>query len=161
MACSSSSVPVRPIRRGWKSRRGGNNTLTLLLHEQQVYFLCTTNGVVPKALSCVLPLRYSFNTSGLSLTGSTVTNSGWIFGRPLVLSAMQLPRVILKTHNYSLLLPMASMTFAIFSSSSGQMSGQKVNPKYRRTHWPKKSFSVFFTPLWSTKEKEPPRAALP
>ena len=35
------------------------------------------------------PLRYSLRISGLSLSGSTVINNGWILGRPFVLSVVR------------------------------------------------------------------------
>ncbi|KYQ56095.1 Parathyroid hormone/parathyroid hormone-related peptide receptor [Trachymyrmex zeteki] len=52
-------------------------------------------------------------------------------------------------------------TFVIFSISSGQTSGQCVNPKYINTHCPKKSSDFTVFPSVSTNSNLPPILALP
>ena len=58
-------------------------------------------------------------------------------------------------------LPSTLTTSVILSSSSGQISGQFVNPKYTRLHFPSRSFSVNGTPLWVVNSNGPPTAAFP
>ena len=57
--------------------------------------------------------------------------------------------------------PTSSMAAASFTSSSGQMSGQCVNPKYSRECFPCRSLSVKLLLFWSTSSKGPPMAATP
>lgn len=57
--------------------------------------------------------------------------------------------------------PSISTTSVILSSSSGQMSGQLVKPKYIRVQWPRRSCSVNSFPSWSSSEKGPPMRGLP
>lgn len=62
------------------------------------------------------------------------------------------------TYKHLLILSTAA---ANFCSSSGQMSGQWVNPKYINVHLPKKSFSVTRFPWWLVSSNGPPIAAFP
>lgn len=59
------------------------------------------------------------------------------------------------------MLPRLFTAVAIFSSSSGHMSGQNVNPKYSSANFPSKSFSVTVLLSPSTSWNGPPIAALP
>lgn len=54
-----------------------------------------------------------------------------------------------------------STAAANFCSSSGQISGQWVKPKYIKFHFPKKSFSVTHFPSWLIRLNGPPIAAFP
>lgn len=53
---------------------------------------------------------------------------------------------------------MASVSFV---SSFGQMSGQNVKPKYKRSHWPLRSELFTLLPLGSTSINGPPSAGRP
>lgn len=66
-----------------------------------------------------------------------------------------------QTHTQYRHLPAFCLASTIFSSSSGQMSGQWVNPKYSRLQFPSSCLSVKGLPLWSTSWKGPPMAAAP
>ncbi len=57
--------------------------------------------------------------------------------------------------------PRPLRALAIFSSSSGQMSGQCVKPKYTRANLPSRSLSVNGLPSWLMRSKGPPIDALP
>lgn len=54
-----------------------------------------------------------------------------------------------------------STAAANFCSSSGQISGQWVKPKYINVHFPKKFFSVTCFPSWLMRLNGPPMAAFP
>lgn len=54
-----------------------------------------------------------------------------------------------------------STATASFWSSSGQISGQWVNPKYISVHFPTKSFSETDFPSWLIRLNGPPIAAVP
>ena len=54
-----------------------------------------------------------------------------------------------------------SMAAASLISSSGQISGQCVNPKYKIVHFPIKSFSVIRFPSSLIRLNGPPIAAFP
>ena len=58
-------------------------------------------------------------------------------------------------------LPIESTALVIFSNSSGQMSGQWVNPKYSSTHLPRKSELFLNFPFWSISSQVPPSDAFP
>ena len=58
-------------------------------------------------------------------------------------------------------LPTILIASLILSNSSGQISGQCVKPKYRRTHLPLKSLSDTALPVWSVKLNGPPRETFP
>lgn len=64
-------------------------------------------------------------------------------------------------HKNQIDLLILSIAKAIFWSSSGQMSGQCVKPKYSRVHLPKKSFCVTGFPSWFKRLNGPPMAAVP
>ena len=53
------------------------------------------------------------------------------------------------------------ITWPIFTSSLGQISGQYVNPKYKSNHSPSKSLFVHGLPSLSTSDHGPPSAGLP
>ncbi len=57
--------------------------------------------------------------------------------------------------------PTASTAAASFSSSSGQMSGQCVKPKYSRLQAPRRSSWLKGRPSWSSSSKAPPIAGVP
>ena len=57
--------------------------------------------------------------------------------------------------------PKISIASPSLFSSSGQISGQKVNPKYMISHLPLKSASVRTLPVWSVSVNGPPMAGSP
>ena len=57
--------------------------------------------------------------------------------------------------------PTRSIASAIFTSSSGQMSGQCVKPKYSSANLPFRSVLLNGLPFWSISCQAPPMAALP
>ena len=58
-------------------------------------------------------------------------------------------------------LPTRSIDSAIFSNSSGQISGQNVKPKYKRENSPSKFLLANAFPSGPTKVQGPPTAAFP
>ena len=57
--------------------------------------------------------------------------------------------------------PIMSRASVILSSSSGQMSGHEVNPKYSSAQLPRRSRSLNGLPSWSSSWNGPPTMAFP
>src|SRR5690242_9050103 len=85
--------------------------------------------------------RYSFSTAGLSRAGSHV----------IMIGSSTSPHFS-RTLSY---------IKAILSSSSGQMSGQCVKPKYTSEYLPNMSLELKTLASWSTSENGPPTFGLP
>lgn len=93
------------------------------------------------------------------LVATSLSHNMWFFYLWLCLLVNKLHIAFLPQNN--LYLPTMSIAFAIFSNSSGQISGQWVNPKYNKIHFPRKSLSVTAFPFWSVRLNGPPSATFP
>ena len=80
--------------------------------------------------------------------------------RPTFHPSKKIKIILHQQITYKILL-ILSTAAANFCSSSGQISGQWVKPKYNKVHFPMKSFSVTCFPWWLITLNGPPIAAFP